>query len=138
MSPRTYGCGTRRCCPSRAPTACPGARGSPGSARYGLGGLFHCAPTARGDGLLAAGLLTGADLVRLAAPAGPLLAYLGAAARRTDAPPGAAEARALLADLVRSRLGTDAAVWRRVAERLTGLDAEGDPLSTVEALLVGR
>ncbi|MFE8938130.1 hypothetical protein ACFYNX_11620 [Streptomyces sp. NPDC007872] len=123
----------------------PGPDGLPGSARltrerarYGLGGLFHCAPTAQGDGLLAAGLLTGADLVRLAAPAGPLLAYLGAAARRTDAPPGAAEARTLLADLVRSRLGTDAAAWRRVAERLTGLDAEGDPLSTVEALLVGR
>ncbi|RSS43948.1 hypothetical protein [Streptomyces sp. WAC08241] len=123
----------------------PGPDGLPGSARltrerarYGLGGLFHCAPTTQGDGLLAAGLLTGADLVRLAAPAGPLLAYLGAAARRTDAPPEAAEARLLLADLVRSRLGTDAAAWRRVAERLTGLDEEEDPLSTVEALLLGR
>ncbi|MFJ4341549.1 hypothetical protein [Streptomyces sp. NPDC088915] len=123
----------------------PGPDGLPGGARltrerarYGLGGLFHCAPSTQVDGLLAAGLLTGADLVRLAAPAARLLAYLGAAARRTDAPPGAAEASALLADLVRSGLGTDAAAWRRVVERLIGLDADWDPVSTVEALLVGR
>ncbi|PVC69522.1 hypothetical protein DBP18_21895 [Streptomyces sp. CS081A] len=123
----------------------PGPDGLPGSARltrerarHGLGGLFHYAPTTQLDGLLTAGLLTGADLVRLAAPAGALLAYLGAAARRTDAPPGAAEARALLADLVRSGLGTDPAAWRRVAERLTGLDAGWDPGSTVEALLAVR
>ncbi|MFF5637028.1 hypothetical protein [Streptomyces sp. NPDC012825] len=115
-----------------------GARLTRERARYGLGGLFHCAPSTQLDGLLGAGLLTGADLVRLAAPAVRLLAYLGAAGRRTDAPPEAAEARVLLTDLVRSGLGTDAAAWRRVAERLTGLDAEWDPVSTVEALLVGR
>jgi hypothetical protein len=120
----------------------PGPDGLPGSARltrerarHGLGGQFHCAPTTQLDGLLTAGLLDGADLVRLAAPAALLLAYLGAAARRTDAPPQAAEARTLLADLVRARLGTDPTAWGRVAERLTGLDPEWDPNSTVEALL---
>ncbi|MFD7300870.1 hypothetical protein ACFV83_08035 [Streptomyces pharetrae] len=120
----------------------PGPDGLPGSARltrerarHGLGGQFHCAPSTQLDGLLTAGLLDGADLVRLAAPAGRLLAYLGAAARRTDAPPEAAEARTLLADLVRSRLGTDPAAWCRVAQRLTGLAPEWDPFSTVEALL---
>ncbi|MEU7561857.1 hypothetical protein [Streptomyces eurythermus] len=120
----------------------PGPDGLPGSARltrerarHGLGGHFHCAPTTQLDGLLTAGLLDGADLVRRATPAARLLAYLGAAARRTDAPPGAAEARALLADLVRNGLGTDPEAWRRVAERLTGLDPDWDPASTVEALL---
>ncbi|MFF9198341.1 hypothetical protein ACF09L_24310 [Streptomyces sp. NPDC014779] len=104
-------------------------------ARYGLGGLYRHAPSTQLDGLLAAGLLDAPDLVRLAAPAARLLAYLGAAARRTDAPPQAAEARTLLAVLVRSRLGTDPAAWHRVAERLTGLDPAWDPDSTVEALL---
>ncbi|MFF4712883.1 hypothetical protein ACFY2V_15970 [Streptomyces eurythermus] len=120
----------------------PGPDGLPGSARlsrervrHGLGGLFHCAPTTQLDGLLGAGLLDGADLVRHATPAARLLAYLGAAARRTDAPPEAAEARALLADRVRSGLGTDPSAWSRVAQRLTGLDPEWDPASTVEALL---
>ncbi|MEV7505860.1 hypothetical protein [Streptomyces sp. NPDC093018] len=122
----------------------PGPDGLPGGARltrerarYGLGGDFHCAPSTQLDGLLSAGLLDGADLVRLAAPAALLLAYLGSAARRTDAPPEAAEARTVLADLVRSGLGTDPAAWHRVAARLTGLDADWDPLSTVEALLAG-
>ncbi|MFF8995649.1 hypothetical protein ACF09H_38120 [Streptomyces sp. NPDC014983] len=122
----------------------PGPDGLPGSARltrerarHGLGGHFHCAPSTQIDGLLTAGLLDGADLVRLAAPAARLLAYLGGAARRTDAPPEAAEARTILADLVRSGLGTDPVAWRRVAERLTGLDPEWDPVSTVEALLAG-
>ncbi|MFF8600055.1 hypothetical protein ACF065_25160 [Streptomyces sp. NPDC015232] len=104
-------------------------------ARYGLGGLYRHAPSTQLDGLLAAGLLDAPDLVRLVTPAARLLAYLGAAARRTDAPPQTAEARTLLADLVRSRLGTDPAAWHRVAERLTGLDPAWDPDSTVEALL---
>ncbi|MEU6466031.1 hypothetical protein [Streptomyces sp. NPDC046976] len=122
----------------------PGPDGLPGGARltrerarYGLGGDFHCAPSTQLDGLLSAGLLDGADLVRLAAPAALLLAYLGSAARRTDAPPEAAGARTVLADLVRSGLGTDPAAWHRVAARLTGLDAGWDPVSTVEALLAG-
>ncbi|MFE9773482.1 hypothetical protein ACFYOV_17710 [Streptomyces sp. NPDC005931] len=120
----------------------PGPDGLPGSAqltreraRHGLGGQFRCAPTTQLDGLLGAGLLDGGDLVRLAAPAARLLAYLGAAARRTDAPPQAAEARALLTDLVRARLGTDPTAWRRVTERLAGLDPEWDANSTVDALL---
>jgi hypothetical protein len=120
----------------------PGPDGLPGGARltrerarYGLGDHFRCAPTTQLDGLLRAGLLGGADLVRLAAPAARLLAYLGAAARRTDAPPEAAEARALLADLVRTELGTDPAAWDRVARRLTGLDPEWNPNTTAEALL---
>ncbi|MFI1712544.1 hypothetical protein [Streptomyces litmocidini] len=123
----------------------PGPDGIPDSARltrerarHGLGGLFHCAPTTQLDGLLTARLLDGTDLVRLAAPAARLLAYLGAAARRTDAPPEAAEARTVLADLVRSGLGTDPTAWHRVAERLTGLDPEWDPVSTVETLLADR
>ncbi len=114
-----------------------GARLTRERARFGLGGHFHCAPSTQLDGLLTAGLLDGTDLVRLAAPAALLLAYLGSAARRTDAPPGAAEARTVLADLVRSGLGTDPAAWHRVAARLTGLDPEWDPVSTVAALLAG-
>ncbi|WP_372347656.1 hypothetical protein [Streptomyces sp. KL116D] len=120
----------------------PGPDGLPGGAaltreraRYGLAGHFHCAPATQLDGLLAADLLTGADLLHLAAPAGRLLAYLGAAARRTDAPPGAAAARAGLAGLVRSRLGTDPAAWTRVAGRLTGVDPGWEPVTTVAALL---
>lgn len=120
----------------------PGPEGLPGSprltrerARHGLGGLFHRAPSTQLDGLLTAGLLDGADLVRLATPAARLLAYLGGAARRTDAPPEAAEARTVLADLLRSRLGTNPASWHRVAQRLSGLDPEWNPVSTVEALL---
>jgi hypothetical protein len=120
----------------------PGPEGGPGSplltrerARHGLGGLYHCALSTQLDWLLMEGLLDAADLVRLAAPAVRMLAYLGAAGRRTDAPPEAAEARAALADLVRTRLATDPAAWRRVAERLTGLDTAWDPVSTVEALL---
>ncbi|MGV9357010.1 hypothetical protein [Streptomyces misionensis] len=104
-------------------------------ARHGLGGPFHCAPSTQLDGLLTAGLLDGSDLLRLATPAAWLLAYLGSAARRTDAPPEATEARTLLAGLVRTCLGTDPAAWHRVAVRLTGLDPEWDPCSTVEALL---
>ncbi len=114
-----------------------GARLTRERARFGLGGHFHCAPSTQLDGLLTAGLLDGTDLVRLAAPAALLLAYLGSAARRTDAPSEAAEARTVLADLVRSGLGTDPAAWHRVAARLTGLDPEWDPVSTVEALLAG-
>ncbi|MFC9396857.1 hypothetical protein ACFTWS_27345 [Streptomyces sp. NPDC057027] len=120
----------------------PGPEGLPGSprltrerARHGLGGLFHCAPSTQLDGLLTAGLLDGADLVRLATPAARLLAYLGGAARRTDAPPEAAEARTVLADLLHSGLGTNPAAWHRVAQRLSGLDPEWNPVSTVEALL---
>ncbi|CAM5645714.1 Secreted protein OS=Streptomyces griseomycini OX=66895 GN=FHS37_006547 PE=4 SV=1 [Streptomyces griseomycini] len=123
----------------------PGPDGLPGSARltrerarHGLGGRFHCAPTTQLDGLLTAGLLDAADLVHHATPAARLLAYLGAAARRTDAPPKAAEARALLTDLVRTGLGTDPAAWHRVAERLTGLDPEWNPLSTVAELLAHK
>ncbi|MFF5406846.1 hypothetical protein ACFY8K_00115 [Streptomyces misionensis] len=104
-------------------------------ARHGLGGPFHCAPSTQLDGLLTAGLLDGSDLLRLATPAAWLLAYLGSAARRTDAPPEATEARTLLAGLVRTCLGTDPAAWHRVAVRLTGLDPEWDPCSTVEVLL---
>ncbi|WP_158822182.1 hypothetical protein [Streptomyces sp. NRRL F-5727] len=104
-------------------------------ARHGLGDHFPCAPTTQLDGLLTAGLLDATDLLHLAAPAARLLAYLGAAARRTDAPPQAAEARAALAELVRSGPGTDPTAWRRIAERLTGLDPAWDPVSTVEALL---
>ncbi|MEU2670101.1 hypothetical protein ABZ622_14745 [Streptomyces sp. NPDC007164] len=104
-------------------------------ARYGLGGLFHCAPATQLDGLLAAGLLSGTDLLRSAAPAAGILAYLSGTARRTDAPPEAAAARAGLAELVRSRLGTDGAAWARVAERLTGHAPEWEPMSPVTALL---
>ncbi|GAA2464488.1 hypothetical protein GCM10023100_77670 [Actinocorallia cavernae] len=114
-----------------------GARLTRERARYGLGGHFHCAPSTQLDGLLTAGLLDAADLVRLAAPAALLLAYLGSAARRTDAPPDAAEARTVLADLVRCGLGMDPAAWHRVAARLTGRDPQWDPGSTVEALLAG-
>ncbi|MFJ8852878.1 hypothetical protein [Streptomyces sp. NPDC102437] len=104
-------------------------------ARHGLGGLYHCAPTTQLDGLLAAGLLTGADLLRSAAPAARILAYLSGTARRTDAPPEAAAARTGLAELVRSRLGTDETAWARVAERLTGLDPAWEPMSPAAALL---
>ncbi|MFB9601592.1 hypothetical protein ACFFTQ_01215 [Streptomyces roseofulvus] len=122
----------------------PGPDGLPGSARltrerarHGLGDHFPCAPTTQLDGLLTAGLLDATDLLHLAAPAARLLAYLAEAARRTDAPPQAAGARALLAELVRSGPGTDPTAWRRVAQRLTGLDPAWDPVSTVEALLAG-
>ncbi|WP_405662546.1 hypothetical protein OG379_13925 [Streptomyces sp. NBC_01166] len=104
-------------------------------ARHGLGGQYRCPPATQLDGLLTTGLLTGADLLSLATPAVRMLAYLNAAGRRTDAPPEAAAARAELAVLVRTRLGTDGAAWARVARRLTGGAAEWEHLSTVAALL---
>ncbi|MFF0745944.1 hypothetical protein ACFYVL_36685 [Streptomyces sp. NPDC004111] len=120
----------------------PGAVGLPGDAAltreragHGLGTQYHCAPTTQLDGLLTAGLLSGADLLHLAAPAARMLAFLNAADRRTDAPPQAGAARTELAALVRERLGTDPAAWARVADRLTGRDPRWDPLSTVAALL---
>ncbi|MFF5475616.1 hypothetical protein [Streptomyces achromogenes] len=123
----------------------PGPDGLPGGAgltreraRHGLGSHLHCAPTTQLDGPLRAGLLDGADLARLAAPAARLLAYLGAAARRTDALPEIAEARALLAGLVRTGLGTDPAAWHGVARRLTDLDPEWNPITTAEALLAAQ
>ncbi|MFE6225048.1 hypothetical protein [Streptomyces sp. NPDC057854] len=120
----------------------PGPDGLPGGvrvtrerARHGLGDHFPCAPTTQLDGLLTAGLLAAHDLLHLAAPAARLLAYLGAAARRTDAPPQTAEARTALAELVRTGPGTDPTAWRRIADRLTGLDPEWNPVSTVKDLL---
>ncbi|MEU9057341.1 hypothetical protein AB0D13_00230 [Streptomyces sp. NPDC048430] len=107
-------------------------------ARHGLGGQYHCPPATQLDGLLTSGLLTGADLLSLATPAVRMLAYLNAAGRRTDAPAEAAAARAELAVLVRTRLGTDGAAWARVARRLTGGATEWEPLSTVTALLSRR
>ncbi len=122
--------------PEPGPDGLPGgARLSRERARHGLGGHPHCSPTTQLDGLLMAGILDGTDLVPRAAPAAWLLAYLGAAARRTDAPPQAAEARTAVAGLVRAGLGTDEAAWARAAARLAGLDPEWDPLSPVEALL---
>lgn len=104
-------------------------------ARHGLAGLHHCAPVEQLDGLLGSGILTGPDLVHLAAPAARVLAYLGSAARRTDAPAEAGAALAELAGLVRSRLGTDAEAWARVTDRLTGRDPGWEPMSPVAALL---
>ncbi|MCX5195455.1 hypothetical protein OOK31_16345 [Streptomyces sp. NBC_00249] len=120
----------------------PGAQGLPGGpeltrarARYGLGGLYHCPPTAQLDGLLASGALTGSDLLHTAAPAAVTLAYLGAAGRRTDAPAQAGAALAELTGLVAARLGTDPDAWSRVTARLTGRDPGWDPMSPVAALL---
>ncbi|WP_353941698.1 hypothetical protein ABII15_08695 [Streptomyces sp. HUAS MG91] len=115
-----------------------GARLTRERARHGLCGLFTAPPATQVDGLLDAGLLTGADLLHLAAPAGRVLAYLSGTVRRTDAPPEAAAARAGLAALARDRLGTDPAAWQRVAERLTGRDPGAGALITVAALLDGR
>ncbi|WP_437052276.1 hypothetical protein [Streptomyces sp. enrichment culture] len=120
----------------------PGPDGLSGSARltrerarHGLAGNFHHAPTTQLDGLLTAGLLNGTDLIRLAAPAARLLTYLGAAARRTDAPPQTAEARTLLTHLVHTGLGTSPAAWHQAAARLAGLEADWNPHSTIETLL---
>lgn len=104
-------------------------------ARHGLGCLFHCATVTQLDGLLDSDILSGADLLHLAAPAALTLAYLNSAARRTDAPAGAHTALTELADLVRSRLGTDAEAWARVIDRLTGRDPAWEPMSPVAALL---
>ncbi|MER5812877.1 hypothetical protein ABT143_32630 [Streptomyces sp. NPDC002033] len=104
-------------------------------ARYGLGRLHHCPLTTQLDGLLAEGPLTAADLLHVVAPAALVLAYLNAAARRTDAPPEAHTALADLAALVAARLGSDAAAWALVADRLTGRDPAWDPMSPVAALL---
>ncbi|MFI9724300.1 hypothetical protein ACIHFE_32465 [Streptomyces sp. NPDC052396] len=104
-------------------------------ARHGLAGLYHCAPVTQLDGLLDSGILTGSDLLHLAAPAALMLAYLGSAARRTDAPAEAGAALTELAGLVRARLGTDAAAWTRVTNRLTGRDPQWEPMSPVALLL---
>ncbi|MFH9613934.1 hypothetical protein ACH4MM_09395 [Streptomyces pratensis] len=111
------------------------ARLSRERAGHGLGNDYHCSPLTQLDWLLTAGRLTGTDLLDLATPAVRMLAYLNGAGRRTDAPPEAAQARAALADLVRTRLGTDRTAWARVAKRLTGGTAEWESLSTVSALL---
>lgn len=104
-------------------------------ARHGLAGMYHCAPGTQIDGLLTSGILAGSDLLHLAAPAALMLAYLHSAARRTDAPAAAVAALAELADLVRSRLGSDQEAWTRVTDRLTGRDPQWDPMSPVVTLL---
>lgn len=104
-------------------------------ARYGLGGMYHCPLPTQLDGLLASGMLTGADLLHVAAPAALMLAYLGGAARRTDAPEQARTALTALTELVATRLGNDPEAWRRVTDRLTGRDPQWEPLSPVAALL---
>ncbi|MFD0266380.1 hypothetical protein ACFVGY_07275 [Streptomyces sp. NPDC127106] len=119
----------------------PGAEGLPDGpeltrarARHGLGSLWSCALTTQLDGLLAAGHLGPGALLHLVAPAARVLAYLGGASRRTDAPAEAAEALAELAALVAARLGTDAEAWERVVARLTGRDPQWDRTSPVAAL----
>ncbi|MFG1808614.1 hypothetical protein [Streptomyces sp. NPDC049040] len=104
-------------------------------ARHGLAGMYHCPPATQIDGLLASGMLDGSDLVQEAAPAALVLAYLGSAARRDDAPAEAAAALAEVAGVVRSRLGTDPERWTRVTDRLTGRDPRWEPMSPVAALL---
>ncbi|MEW2453106.1 hypothetical protein [Streptomyces albus] len=101
-----------------------GAEVTRARARHGLGGLYHWPAAVQFDGLLASGVLSAGDLLHVAAPAAQVLAYLNSAARRGDAPAPAGEALRELAVLVRSRLGTDAAAWRRVTARLTGRDAQ--------------
>ncbi|MFB0633278.1 hypothetical protein [Streptomyces sp. AB3(2024)] len=120
----------------------PGPDGLPGGAeltrartRYGLGGLYHCPLPTQLDGLLASGMLTGTDLLEVAAPAALMLAYLSGATRRTDAPEQAHAALAALTALVATRLGSDPEAWRRVTDRLTGRDPAWEPLSPVAALL---
>ncbi|MEU3405091.1 hypothetical protein ABZ766_14295 [Streptomyces sp. NPDC006670] len=104
-------------------------------ARRGLAGLHHCPPVTQLDGLLASGALTPDDLLRTAAPAARMLAYLNTAARRPDAPPAARTALAALAALVGSRLAADPAAWAAVVSRLTGRDPGWDPVSPVSVLL---
>ncbi|MFJ9641845.1 hypothetical protein [Streptomyces sp. NPDC101206] len=104
-------------------------------ARHGLGGLRSCSPTTQLDGLLAAGHLGAADLLHHVTPAARVLAYLGGASRRTDAPPQAAEALAALAVLVATGPGTDPGAWERIVARLTGRDPHWDGRSPVAALL---
>ncbi|MFD7628238.1 hypothetical protein ACFV7Q_19730 [Streptomyces sp. NPDC059851] len=103
-------------------------------ARHGLGTLWSCALTTQLDGLLASGHLGAADLLHQVAPAARVLAYLGGASRRTDAPAAAAEALAELTALVGTRLGTDPEAWERIVGRLTGRDPQWDGMSTVAAL----
>lgn len=112
-----------------------GAEVTRARARHGLGGLYHWPAAVQFDGLLASGMLSAGDLLHVAAPAAQVLAYLNSAARRGDAPAPAGEALRELAVLVRSRLGTDETAWRRVTARLTGRDAQWDPVSPVAALL---
>ncbi|MET8753111.1 hypothetical protein ABZW32_23850 [Streptomyces sp. NPDC004667] len=120
----------------------PGPDGLPGGAeltraraRYGLGGLYHCPLSTQLDGLLASGMLTGTDLLEVAAPAALMLAYLSGVTRRTDAPEQAHAALTALTALVATRLGSDPEAWRRVTDRLTGRDPAWEPLSPVAALL---
>ncbi|MFH7595652.1 hypothetical protein WDV06_11200 [Streptomyces racemochromogenes] len=104
-------------------------------ARHGLAGLHHDPPVVQFDGMLASGHLTGDDLVHAVAPAGQVLAYLGTAARRADAPPRARAALTALAALVGDRLAADPGAWGRVTARLTGRDPDWDPVSPVAGLL---
>ncbi|MFF4367018.1 hypothetical protein [Streptomyces sp. NPDC001594] len=104
-------------------------------ARRGLAGLHHCPPVTQLDGLLASGALAPDDLLRTAAPAARMLAYLNTAARRPDAPPAARTALAALAALVGGRLAADPAAWAAVVSRLTGRDPGWDPVSPVSVLL---
>ncbi|MFD7233892.1 hypothetical protein ACFWAT_01110 [Streptomyces syringium] len=103
--------------------------------RHGLGDHFREPLTVQLDHLLGAGLLTGPELVDDAAPAALVLAYLNAARHRTDAPAPVRAALAEVATLVRGRLGTDAAAWRRVVDRLTERDPGWNPLSPVASLI---
>ncbi|MFV8132682.1 hypothetical protein [Streptomyces syringium] len=103
--------------------------------RHGLGDHFHEPLTVQLDHLLGAGLVTGPELVGEVAPAALVLGYLNAARRRTDAPAAVRAALEEVAALVRDRLGTDAAAWRRVFDRLTERDPGWEPIGPVASLL---
>ncbi|MYS86401.1 hypothetical protein [Embleya scabrispora] len=94
------------------------------------------------DNLVTAGLLTGHDLVHVARGAGSVLRWIAEAAHRIDVEPpiraAATEARAEIAALLETRLGTDPTAWAPVFAALAGCDPTWSPEapgSTVAALL---
>ncbi|GAB2590738.1 hypothetical protein GCM10027168_24890 [Streptomyces capparidis] len=117
----------------RAPAATPAA--ALARLRHGLGDHHHEPLAVQLDHLLGTGRLTGRDLAREVAPAALVLAWVGGALRRADAPPGARAAAGEVAALVRRRLGGDPDAWQRTYRRLTGRDPDWDPVSPVPALL---
>ncbi|MFI8292241.1 hypothetical protein ACIGBL_24180 [Streptomyces sp. NPDC085614] len=106
-------------------------------ARHGVGGRFREPVDTLLDQLLRTGQLTGRDLVHEAAPAAVVLAYLGRARRRADAPAEVRTALRAASAVVRHALGDDAGAWQHVYARLTEQTTDPGPVGPVASLSDG-
>lgn len=139
VPPMRYGCGMRRWCPNRAPTAWPAARGSPGS---GPGTLWAAGSAERRPPSWTACSRRGssaartwcASRLRPGCRSAAWAAPHGVRTHRRRPPRPVASSRTSCAP----NSARTPVARHRGAGRLAGLDPEWGPVSTAEALLAER